>query len=69
MNSELLDSRKHPVSCGLFLRLGLIALLALSGAGCASFNNNMASEPDQSGSPPYASDPEANGNPAKAWWN
>jgi hypothetical protein len=29
----------------------------------------MASTPDHSGAPPYADDPEANGNPAKAWWN
>jgi hypothetical protein len=69
MNSELSISENRTVSSSLLLRLGLIAILALSGAGCASFNNNMASTPDHSGAPPYADDPEANGNPAKAWWN
>jgi hypothetical protein len=69
MNSELLDSAIRAVSCGLPLRLGLIAILALSGAGCASFNSDMASAPEHVGVPPYADDPEANGNPEKAWWN
>jgi hypothetical protein len=69
MKSELSISGKRAVSPSLLLRLGLIAIVALSGTGCASFNDNMASTPDHSGAPPYASDPEANGNPAKAWWN
>jgi hypothetical protein len=57
------------ISPRLLLRLGLMAILALPGAGCSSFNDNMASMPDRTSAPPYASDPEANGNPAKAWWN
>jgi hypothetical protein len=69
MNSELLNSGKRAVSCSLRLRLALIAILALSGVGCASFNGKMASAPERSGAPPYAGDPEANGNPQKAWWN
>jgi hypothetical protein len=69
MNSDPSISGKRTVSPSLPLRLGLIAILALSGAGCATFNDNMASTPDHSSAPPYASDPEANGNPAKAWWN
>ncbi len=69
MNSELLHPEKRTISPGLLLRMGLIALLALSGAGCASFNHDMASTPDHSGAAPYSDDPEANGNPYKAWWN
>lgn len=50
-----------------FLSVGL--LLCLLPTGCASFSNHMSSAPDRSGAPPYADDPEANGNPAKAWYN
>jgi len=69
MTSEPLLSAKRTLSSGLRLRLGLIVILALSAAGCASFNDNMDSGPQRNGAPPYAGDPEANGNPAKAWWN
>ena len=37
--------------------------------GCASFSPQMSGEPNQIGAPAYAYDPEANGNPEKAWWN
>jgi uncharacterized protein YceK len=50
-----------------WLLLGLIICLLQS--GCASFSNHMATAPDRTGPPPYADDPEANGNPAKAWYN
>jgi hypothetical protein len=29
----------------------------------------MDAFPGRTGAPPYADDPEANGNPAKAWYN
>lgn len=37
--------------------------------GCATVSNRMSGEPDHFGAPPYADDPEANGNPEKAWYN
>jgi hypothetical protein len=47
--------------------LGLCLCCLLS--GCASFNSDLGSFPDRRGAPPYPDDPEANGNPAKAWYN
>ena len=47
----------------------LLSATALLLEGCASFNSNMGSLPDRTSAPPYADDPEANGNPAKAWYN
>ncbi|MEJ0000628.1 MAG: hypothetical protein WDO13_16580 [Verrucomicrobiota bacterium] len=49
--------------------LGLLLAGALLLNGCSAFNSSMASPPERTGLPPYADDPEANGNPAKAWWN
>ncbi len=45
------------------------ALCSLLLTGCASFSNHMSAAPEHSGAPPYDDDPEANGNPAKAWYN
>ena len=47
--------------------VGTTILFGLS--GCACFNSNMGDFPDRRGAPPYDDDPEANGNPAKAWYN
>jgi hypothetical protein len=49
----------------LFLGLALCLLQT----GCASFSDHMDAFPSRTGAPPYADDPEANGNPAKAWYN
>ena len=49
--------------------LFLAALLSLCLTGCSSFNSHMSAAPERFGAPPYAEDPEANGNPAKAWYN
>jgi len=43
--------------------------LGLLPTGCASFSDHMDAFPSRTGPPPYADDPEANGNPAKAWYN
>ena len=52
-------------------RLALLALLAAGSAlsGCAGLSGHMESFPNRAGAPPYPDDPEANGNPAKAWYN
>ena len=50
-------------------KLAMKLLLGLMASGCAGFNSNMSSLPERSAVPPYADDPEANGNPAKAWYN
>jgi hypothetical protein len=49
------------------LALGLAFSLLLT--GCASFSDHMDAFPSRTGAPPYPDDPEANGNPAKAWYN
>jgi len=53
---------------GLRCLLLAVALCAIP-TGCASFSSQMSSQPDRFGPPPYADDPEANGDPEKAWWN
>ncbi len=50
-----------------FLVMGII--LCLIPSGCASFSSSMDAFPSRTRPPPYADDPEANGNPAKAWYN
>jgi hypothetical protein len=69
MKSDGVSSAKRPVSVGLILRLGLIAVLALSGVGCATSNGDMASAPNHSSTSSGSVDHEANGDPLKAWWN
>jgi hypothetical protein len=51
------------------LCLACMVILSLFPTSCASFSNHMSAAPDRSGAPPYPDDPEANGNPAKAWYN
>jgi hypothetical protein len=56
--------------CGAVLRWTLLGLtLCFLPTGCASFSDHMDAFPSRTGPPPYADDPEANGNPAKAWYN
>ena len=50
-----------------FLILAALFLFLLT--GCASFSSHMTAVPERSGAPPYPDDPEANGNPATAWYN
>jgi hypothetical protein len=61
----------HAKSSGAvhLLLLGFLLAAVIMTTGCASFSSNMSAAPERSGAPPYADDPEANGNPAKAWYN
>ncbi len=51
------------------LRIILILSLGFLPTACASFSDHMDAFPSRTGPPPYADDPEANGNPNKAWYN
>ena len=57
------------VRLGQILRFALILLLVPLFTGCASFSNHMDAYSSRTGAPPYPDDPEANGNPEKAWYN
>jgi hypothetical protein len=67
-NGPVLESKR--LACLLKVRrFGLLLFLVVIGfapAGCAS---HMDAYPSRTGAPPYPDDPEANGNPAKAWYN
>ncbi len=50
------------------LRILLILSLGFLPTACATFSDDMGGFSSQA-SLPNADDPEANGNPNKAWWN
>ncbi len=62
----------HSVPVDIIHKAGLILYLVIVGfapTGCSCFNSRMDAPPN-SGVPPYSSDdPEASGNPARAWYN
>ena len=59
---------RNRMSFRLLCFLLAVALFVIP-TGCATFSNHMSGEPDRIGAPPYADDPEGNGNPEKAWYN
>ncbi len=71
MNGNTLSQKKvrRRFSFRKLALLTVLFTLTLASTGCASFSSSMSTAPEHSGPPPYADDPEANGNPAKAWWN
>jgi hypothetical protein len=43
--------------------------LCLIPTGCATFGNQASYTPKNTGAAPFPNDPEANGDPLKAWYN
>jgi hypothetical protein len=67
---------RPPLVIGLIL-MSLIPLSSMADcdqkkdedSGKTASKEKSVTPPPRSGAPPYPDDPEANGNPAKAWYN